>query len=615
MPILMNRKKGLFYMVVVLFPVLFFVLLESGLRIFGCGYDFTEWVRAGKGKYVLNNDIAHKYFHNVREVPTSDLDTFDEVKKPETFRLFVLGGSAAAGFPYLPIGSFSRYLRRRLSLEYPRSRIEVINCAMTAVNSYTLLDLLPGILREKPDLILIYAGNNEYYGALGVGSMESFGRSRTLVNLVIFLERFRTFQLMRNIVRGITGLFGRKQVTTGTLMSRMARDQYIPLGSKLYREGLLQFKDNMTDILRMARDSHVPVILGTLACNMKDQYPFVSMRMNGLPPADSVFMQAKRALARHRLSAADSIFRYAKDLDALRFRPPSALNREIVELGKEFRDPVVNVDSAFNAMSPGGVAGNNLMADHLHPTLRGQELIGKLYYDGMERAGLLPQTRPLGLDNHLQDSITVATFPFTRLDSTIADYWIASMKDDWPFIKPQDRIPIDRLLAPEDHTDSLAFDLVTGASTWTAVHREAAQWYVARHDYSRFLRVMNVLTSEFPNRTKYYDYAAGVMLHVHNYEQAYRYLSERDEIQPDAFSEKWLGIIDLTRNRIASAGRHLAASLKYDDNDPQVWYNMSGVYLDEKDYAEAMQAVSEALELRPDFPQARALRSRLQGLR
>ena len=29
---------------------------------------------------------------------------------------------------------------------------------------------------QEPDAVLIYAGHNEYYGALGVGSTESLGR-------------------------------------------------------------------------------------------------------------------------------------------------------------------------------------------------------------------------------------------------------------------------------------------------------------------------------------------------------------------------------------------------------------------------------------------------------
>ncbi|HVO75336.1 MAG TPA: hypothetical protein VMT35_15005, partial [Ignavibacteriaceae bacterium] len=62
---------------------------------------------------------------------------------------------------------------------------------MTAVNSYTLLDLLPGVLNQKPDLILIYAGHNEYYGALGVGSVESYGSSRTIIKIMIYLNNFK----------------------------------------------------------------------------------------------------------------------------------------------------------------------------------------------------------------------------------------------------------------------------------------------------------------------------------------------------------------------------------------------------------------------------------------
>ena len=85
----------------------------------------------------------------------------------------------------MPMGSFSRYIRRRLELVYPGTHIEVVNISMTGVNSYTLLDLVPGVLKQKPDLILIYAGHNEFYGALGVGSLESFGPSRTLVNLIL----------------------------------------------------------------------------------------------------------------------------------------------------------------------------------------------------------------------------------------------------------------------------------------------------------------------------------------------------------------------------------------------------------------------------------------------
>ncbi len=596
----------------IVIPVFFFVLLEIGLRVFGYGHSYRQWVSPIKGMYVLNTQIAHKYFYGMKEVPSSNVDLFDIVKKPNAFRVFVLGGSAAAGYPFLPDGSFSRYLQERLSLEYPNSKIEVVNCAMTAINSYTLRDFMPGILKEKPDLILIYAGNNEYYGALGVGSMESFGTSRTLVNLVIYLEQFRTFQLLRSVIRKIAAVFGTKHAETGTLMARMARDQYIPFGSKVYREGLAQFKENLTDILKMAKKDNVPVILGTLACNLKDQYPFVSVNVKGLPPADSVFVRAQAALAGKEYEKADSLFRYAKDLDALRFRAPTALNDEIFQLGREFGDHVVNFDSAFDALSPDHIVGDNLMTDHLHPTLHGYEIMGRLFYDEMEKTSLLPRTGPVDLTNRQQDSITVADFPFAHIDSVIGEYRIKVLKDDWPYIKAAEMVPISELLRPSDYIDSLAYQLVEGGTDWVTVHKKAAEYYAVKDEYEPFMRVMNVLIGQYPYSLDYYDYTANVLLHARLFSDAYIYLRKRVAIESSAFAEKWMGNIDLWNNRPAAAKQHLLASLRLNQDDAQVWYNLSGAYIDEKNYPEALHAVDEALALQPNFPGAKDLKEKLQ---
>ena len=105
------------------------------------------------------------------------------------------------------MGSFSRYVKKRLELVYPNTPIEVVNISMTAINSYTLLDLFPGILDQKPNLVLIYAGHNEYYGALGVGSVESFGNSRLLIKSILYLNQFKTTQLIRNFITKIFSAF------------------------------------------------------------------------------------------------------------------------------------------------------------------------------------------------------------------------------------------------------------------------------------------------------------------------------------------------------------------------------------------------------------------------
>ncbi|MDE3059311.1 MAG: tetratricopeptide repeat protein, partial [Bacteroidota bacterium] len=109
-----------------------------------------------------------------------------------------------------------------------------------------------------------------------------------------------------------------------------------------------------------------------------------------------------------------------------------------------------------------------------------------------------------------------------------------------------------------------------------------------------------------------YDYTATVLLQIKDYDSAYQYLVERNEIEPSAFSDKWLGIIDLYHNRVDSAKKNLANSLKLDDKDAQVWYNLAGVYVDEKDYRQALQMVNRALSLQSNYPEAFALRAQLQ---
>ncbi|MCB0747533.1 MAG: hypothetical protein KDC90_08720, partial [Ignavibacteriae bacterium] len=42
-----------FYAVLILLPIVFLILLELLLRNINYGYDFTQWIDAGEGKYVI----------------------------------------------------------------------------------------------------------------------------------------------------------------------------------------------------------------------------------------------------------------------------------------------------------------------------------------------------------------------------------------------------------------------------------------------------------------------------------------------------------------------------------------------------------------------------------
>ncbi|OGU74722.1 MAG: hypothetical protein A2V93_05060 [Ignavibacteria bacterium RBG_16_34_14] len=603
-----------FRIILILIPFTFFILLEICLRIFNYGMDNSQWVSATDDKIYLNPQIAKRYFYTTKNVPYSNQDFFDIEKKSNAFRVFIVGESSAAGYPFSPLGSFSQYLKKRLELVYPSSKIEVVNIGLTAINTYAIRDLFPGVLEQKPDLILIYTGHNEYYGALGVGSMESLGSSRGFVNLLLYLNKFKTVELLRNTIKDILKTFDDDgNGKTGTLMSRMAKDQYITLDSDTYADGISQFDGNMTDILEMAKEKNVPVILSTLVSNLKDQNPFVSIKSKRLPEAKVVYNNAKSEFRSGNRQKADSLFRFAKDLDALRFRAPEKINQTIKLLGKKFNYPVINIDSVFASVSPDGITGNNLMTDHLHPTLEGYQLIGKIYFQKMNEMNYLPASEPVKLTDEQQDSITIANFNFTKLDSVIADFRIRMLKNDWPFVNPENKQPNSAILNSNNVMDSIAAQLLNDEIIWEKAHRKAAAYYLGIKDIDSFLDEMDVLICQYPVVFEYYDYVANALIPLKDYNRAYKYLVTGYEIKPRAFTAKWLGTINLYNDKLDLAEKYLKESLAFEKNDAQVWYNLSGVYVKQNNYKQALETVNKALSLKPKYPEAENLQRQLQN--
>ncbi|MFO7446029.1 MAG: tetratricopeptide repeat protein [Ignavibacteriaceae bacterium] len=611
-----KRNPAWFYVIAVIIPVLFFVILEIALRLFNYGFDYTQWVKVTEDKFMLNPDIARRYFYTTESVPYSNQNSFDIVKKNNSFRVFILGESSAAGYPFSPNGDFGRYIKKRLELSYPSAKIEMVNLGITAVNSYTLRDLMPGVIDQKPDLILIYTGHNEYYGALGVGSAESFGSSRFIVNSALYLNRFKTFQLMRNILKSAAGMFagsGEKD-SGGTLMARIAKDKLIKLNSDVYYAGLEQYRDNMNDILEMAKDAGVKVMLSTLTYNLKDQPPFVTASTEGFPDANNVFNNAIALLKQGDTAKADSLFRLAKDLDGLKFRAPEALNNITRQLGKKFNYPVVEADREFDRASPDGITGNNLMIDHLHPTLSGYQLLGKLFYNIMTDAKYLPDAEVNSLPEETADSAAIANFYFSKLDSTIAHYRIIILKNDWPFSEPKSTAYLIKQFDLRTQLDSVALRVIDNKIMWEAGHREAAVIYFNSGDYRMFTYEINLLTDQYPFIVEYYDNAGKKLLEAKQYDYAYDIFLKRYKYSPSAISAKWLGIIELSRNNTDAAINYLKQSTEYDSSDPQVLFNLAGAYSLNKDFENALKTIDKCLSIDPNFPQAQGLKQQITAI-
>ena len=601
------NHRFLFYPVMILIPIIFIVLLELTLRLFSYGDDISPWIISNE-HYTPNPDLALRYFDNIETIPATIEDKFNITRKDNTYRIFVLGGSSAAGFPYMPLGAFSRYIHQRLELNYPDKNIEVINLGIAAVNSYAVLDLLPEVIEEKPDAILIYAGHNEYYGALGVGSLESFGRLRPVIKTMLYLNHFKIFQLVKDFIK----LFGSKDVSRrpGTLMAKMAEKKVIPYKSELYMDGVEQFRQNLEEIIETCRNENVPLILGTLVSNEKDLSPFVNDNSQEYGTADEVYREAQLSLRENDYKKADSLFGLAKDLDALRFRAPSDINDVIISLSDTYNIPLADIDSVFRANSEFNIVGDELMTDHLHPTLEGYQLIGKVFYESLRENNLLPDEVPY-YSYEVQDSITVKNYIISELDLKIARYTIEKIKNDYPYISPEEKKLPGINPKSLSRESQIAYLAANKKMKWADAHIVLAREAETRNDIQTMLKHMDMLINQYPFTKEIYDITINNLLKTENYNSAFPYLMKRYKLGKDPFLSKWIGTIFFQNNNHVEAIKYLKESLAEYPRDTQNLYNLGAIYALDGNFDIARKYLIDCLTVDPYHVEAKSLLDQL----
>lgn len=92
-----------------------------------------------------------------------------EKKETGTLRVLVLGESAALGDPEPGFG-MPRFLQAQLESRFPGRKVEVLNAAITALNSHALRRIAADSARLGADVWVVYPGNNEVHGPFGPAS-------------------------------------------------------------------------------------------------------------------------------------------------------------------------------------------------------------------------------------------------------------------------------------------------------------------------------------------------------------------------------------------------------------------------------------------------------------
>ena len=574
---ILRKRVVLFKAIAILLPFLILILLEVALRIFHYGHDLSLFMEypGDRSFLVLNPNASKRYFNDPALAPTGNRELFKKEKDKNTCRIFVLGESTTIGYPYFHNGSFHRWLQYRLMQTFPDRNFEIINLSVTAVNSYTVFGFAKELVDYKPDAVLIYCGQNEYYGALGVGSTNRISGNSHIIELMLSLRQWRVTQLLTGLYERITGAFtSAKGYSGGTLMQRMVAEQQIAYGSKLYYRGIEQFRTNMDATLQLFSEHHIPVFISNLVSNERGLRPFISIEAdstrfpsfkrdfelgvkafegNEFRAADSLFKKADLVYDGHALcnyflgqvsyalgdyAMAEARFVKALDLDVLRFRAPSPLNGIIAQLCIKYPDAhLVDTRTAFVSHSENHIIGTDLILEHVHPNLTGYALMSDVFYEALKREHVLSvdKVKEMSLQQLMED------MPITSVDSLAGVYKIAKLKGNWPFNGggPQDSLPVG------SEEQKLAYDLAFDHIRWRDAMNDLYSYYVSTNNLIKAKKVMEAMTLEYPMEASLYEMTANICGKLNDLENAAFYFRKAFALSPSPEMSKTIFVIYL----------------------------------------------------------------------
>lgn len=570
-PISKSRQR-LFSIIAILLPIIFLVLLEMVLRIAGYGDNFSLFVdhpeQESKQYYVVNPEIGKKYF-NKMEYSAPAKDIFLKKKPDDVIRIFAMGSSSVVGFPYANNLMFSRILHERLRDAYPGKKIEMVNTAITAINSFTLADFMPQILEQKPDAILFYAGHNEFYGAFGAGSNEAVFHSPVMIRMHLALLNYKVYQLTVNTVDRIGKLFNFAKSSDekhGTLMTRMVKDADITFGSEIYKEGIKNYEQNLDAMLAMAKQQNVQVFISDIVSNLRDLKPFKSIATAELKGAEEYYELAKKQEAQGEIQKAKENFILARDYDCIRFRASSDINSIIHKLADKYQLHFVPTVDLFNANSPNGIVGNNLLTEHLHPNIPGQFLLAESFYKALVESKLIAPD--INLPTVKSYKGFIADYGFTNLDFLIGKHRVTNLSYHWPFTD-ESKVSVDyrQIYKPTGTVDSLAFTVMAkGKISLYQAHEQLAEMYKKRGDLINAFKEYNSLTKISPYWSINYRKAGDCLLHMNDLPRALYYFERSTEYSSDVFYAHYrAGEILMIKNDLESALSHFRKAQEMGD--------------------------------------------------
>lgn len=359
--------------------------------------------------------------------------SFSKNKTDDTFRVFCLGGSTVQGRPFAVETSFSSWLKLQLEVADPDRKWEIVNCGGVSYASYRLLPILTEIMNYEPDLIVVYTGHNEFLEDRTYAHLRDPSDWQSISQHAV--RNIRTIHLVREAWHKIIGdEVATEQVSLATEVETIL-DKRSGLSSyrrdRTWQANVIEhFKFNIHKMIEICDSNRVPLYLCNPASNIRDCTPFKSAPTSGLAPATiQSIKQTKANISKqlksravqpiresaHRLTQLDphnaatlfqaglllldngaevtarDVLLRAKDEDICPLRILTVMNDFLASVPSGRALQVIDVQEYFAQQSPVQIPGDNLFLDHVHPTIRGHQLIAGYLFERMVAQAIIKQ--------------------------------------------------------------------------------------------------------------------------------------------------------------------------------------------------------------------------------
>jgi tetratricopeptide (TPR) repeat protein len=623
-----------------LLPLLILGLVELALRLAGYGHPTAFFLPAHDHPPAMVRDnpwFGWRFFPPA--IARTPRPLYLAAEKPQdTVRIFVLGESAAMGDPE-PAYGFSRQLERLLRARHPDQKFEVINTAMTAINSHVIRQIARDCAPREGDFWLVYAGNNEVIGPFGAGTI--FGRqapSLTVVRSVLGLKTTRVGQWLAQLTLGEKepkqweglGFFLESQLTHDSPHLKRVYDS---------------FAANLDDIANLGQRAGATVLLATMPVNLRDFPPLASAHRPDLRPeqlaewqrlfsagtqaqaagdfagalgnfraaaeiddgfAELAFQRAQCAMELKQDAAAESDFRRARDLDTLRFRADSRLNEIIRQTGKAKGIPMIDAEVELARD-----VATDLFYDHVHLNFAGNYRVARLFAAEVERHWSGARTNNLPW---LTEAEVARKLAWTEFDQRQVGQEMRARLQRPPFTAQSNfRTRDDRwsatlaaLAAPLTESISNYQAAVAAAPGDWVLHANFGRLLMTAGDNSAAARECAEVTRLLPHSAEAWANLGRLARLAGETIRAKEFLREAVKLQPDSVMvQTEFGILEAALGETENARRRFRSALRVAPGDMDARVNLGLLLAKEGDVAGAVAEYREALRWRTNSVPAR----------